>query len=139
MKRTLLFSFFLLALSSAAIAQKAYEPKKGNAERAALMNAIRAYDVGRDAALANETFRVSALRVQGAWAYANVEPQPVGGGEAYGQAHVFLQKARGKWKVAFSTYNDSNEVGVDGMARLRKKHRSFPRGLADYAMRYLAG
>ena len=139
MKRTVLFSFLLLALTSAALAQRSYEPKKGSTERTALMNAIRAYDSGRDAALANETFRVTALRVQGAWASANVDPQPAGGGDAYGQAHVFLQKVRGRWKVAFSTYNDSNEVGVDGMARLRKNNRSFPRGLADYAMRYLAG
>ena len=136
MKRTLLFSVLLLALVSSALAQKAYEPKKGSAERTAIMNAIRTYDLKRDAELANETFRVSALRVQGTWAYANVEQQ---GANSYGPAHVFLQKAAGKWKVAFSTYNDNNEVGVDGLERLRKKNRSFPKGLADFAMKYLAG
>ena len=139
MKNLLLFSLLLLTFASGAFGQKAYEPKRGSAERTAMMDAIRAYDVKRNAGLANETFQVSALRVQGAWAYANVEQQLPSGTDSYGQAHVFLQKVGGKWKVAFSTYNDSNEVGVDGLARLRKKNRSFPRGLADFAMRYLAG
>jgi hypothetical protein len=139
MKKTLLFSILLFAFASTALAQKAYEPKRGSAERTAIMNAIRAYDMKRNAELVDETFRVSALRVQGTWAYANVEPSLPGGGDTYGQAHVFLQKISGRWKVAFSTYNDSNEVGVDGLARLRKKHRSFPKGLADFAMKYMAG
>jgi hypothetical protein len=136
MKKTVFFSILLLAFASSALAQKTYEPKKGSAERTAIMNAIRTYDVKRESGLANETFRVSALRVQGTWAYANVEQQ---GANSYGQAHVFLQKAAGKWRVAFSTYNDANEVGVDGLERLRKKNRSFPKGLADFAMKYLAG
>jgi hypothetical protein len=136
MKKALLFSILLFTFASSALAQKAYEPKKGSPERTAIMNAIRAYDTKRNSGLANETFVVSAIRVQGAWAYANVEQQ---GASSYGQAHVFLQKAGGKWKVAFSTYNDTNEVGVDGLARLRKKNRSFPRALADFAMKYLAG
>ena len=139
MKNSLLFSILLLSFTSAALAQKAYEPTKGSAERTAIMNAIRAYDVKRNAGLAHETFRVSALRVQGTWAYANVEPQLSSGGDSYGQAHVFLQKAGGRWRVAFSTYNGNNEVGVDGLERLRKKNKSFPKGLADFAMKYLAG
>jgi hypothetical protein len=139
MKKPLLFSILLLAFASSAIAQKAYEPKRGSAERTALMNAIRAYDVKRNADLADETFQISQLRVQGTWAYASVEQKLRAGADSYGQAHVFLQKSGGKWKVAFSTYNDTNEVGVDGLARLRKKNRSFPRGLADFAMKYLAG
>jgi hypothetical protein len=136
MKKIVMLSILLLAFGSTALAQNAHEPKKGSPERYAIMNAIRAYDVKRDSGLTNETFVVSVLRVQGTWAYANVEQQ---GASSYGQAHVFLQKAGGKWKVAFSTYNDTNEVGVDGLARLRKKNRSFPRGLADFAMKYLAG
>ena len=139
MTKTIPVLISILMFTSAALAQRSYEPKKGSAERTAIMNAIRAYDVKRDAGLASETFRVSALRVQGVWAYANVEPQLTSGAETYGQAHVFLQKSRGRWKVAFSTYNDTNEVGVDGLARLRKKNRSFPKGLADFAMKYLAG
>jgi hypothetical protein len=139
MRKHLLFSILLLAFGSSAFAQKIYEPKKGSAERTSLMNAIRIYDVKRDALLAAETFQVSVLRVQGAWAYASVEQQPVNGTASYGHAHVFLQKAGSKWKVAFSTYNDASEVGIDGLARLRKRNKSFPKALADFAMSYLAG
>jgi hypothetical protein len=136
MKKTLVFPILFFVFASSALAQKAYEPRKGSAERVSIMNAIRFYDVKRDAGLAHETFLVSALRVHGTWAYANVEQQ---GANSYGQAHVFLQKTGGRWKVAFSTYNDNNEVGVEGLDRLRKKNRSFPKGLADFAMKYLAG
>ena len=139
MKKPLLFSILLLAFASGALAQKAHVARIGSAERTSLMNAIRAYDVKRNAELADEKFQVSALLVQGSWAYANVEQQLPSGADSYGQAHVFLQKAGGKWKVEFSTYNASNEVGVDGLERLRKKNRSFPKGLADFAMKYLAG
>ena len=139
MKKSLLLSILLLAFASGALAQKIYEPKRGSSERASLMNAIRAYDVKRNADLVNELFDVTALRVQGSWAYANVEQHVSGGANSYGQAHVFLQKSRGRWRVAFSTYNDSNEVGIDGLARLRRQNRSFPKALADFATRYLAG
>ena len=139
MKKTLIFSILLLAFASGAAAQKIYEPARGSAERSSLMNAIRAYDVKRNVGLESGTFRVAALRVQGSWAYANVEPQVASGVDSYGQAHVFLQKVGGRWRVAFSTYNDSNEVGVDGLARLRKTNRSFPKRLAEFAAGYLAG
>ena len=137
-----LFTILLLisALCISAVAQqKLYEPKKGSAERTALMNAVREYDVKRNAELAGEIFVISALRVQGIWAYANVEQQVQDGTESYGQAHIFLQKTGGKWKVAFSTYNNTNEVGVDGLERLKKKNKTFPKQLADFAVNYLAG
>jgi hypothetical protein len=139
MKKPLLFSILLVAFTSSALAQKAYVPKKGSTERTTIMSAIRAYDVKRNAELADEQFQVSALRVQGSWAYANVEQQLRGGANSYGQAHVFLQNVGGKWRVAFSTYNDTNEVGVDGLERQRKKNKSFPKGLAAFAMKYLVG
>ena len=133
---TILLSVFGLNIFAR---QNMYEPKKGSAERTALMNAIREYDTKRDANIAEETFNVTALRVQGNWAYANVEQQLQDDIQSYGQAHVFLQKTGRKWKVVFSTYNDTNEVGVDGLERLKKKNKSFPKQLADFAMNYLAG
>lgn len=140
MKKLLLITILLSAFGLNAFAQqKMYEPKKGSAERTALMNAIRNYDTKRDANLKDETFNVTALRVQGNWAYANVEQVLQDGIQSYGQAHVFLQKAGGKWKVAFSTYNATNEVGVEGLERLKKKNKSFPKQLADFATNYLAG
>ena len=140
MKKILIFLLFLLAFSLNIFGQsKIYEPKKGSAERSALMSAIRIYDTKRDARIKDETFNITALRVQGSWAYANVEQQLEGAVQSYGQAHVFLQKTGGKWKVVFSTYNDTNEVGVDALDRLKKKNKSFPKQLADFAMNYLAG
>ncbi len=140
MKKVLIFTILFSAFALNAFAQqKIYEPKKGSAERTSLMNAIRSYDTKRDANIADETFNITALRVSGNWAYANVEQQLSNGVESYGQAHVFLQKTAGKWKVAFSTYNDQNEVGVDGLKRLKKKNKTFPKQLADFAMNYLAG
>ncbi|MEP6705066.1 MAG: hypothetical protein ABJB34_09710 [Acidobacteriota bacterium] len=138
--RTLLkFAFLLWAFGTVALAQKAYDPKPRSAERTAIVSAIRTYDVKRNTELKGETFRVSALRVQGSWAYANVEQQLRSGVQSYGQAHVFLQRVGGKWKVVFSTYNDTNEVGVDGLESLKKKNKSFPKGLSAFAMNYLAG
>jgi hypothetical protein len=140
MKIILLFSGLLFVCGLNAFAQqRLYEPKRDSAERKALMNAIREYDTKRDAKLKDETFNVTALRVQGNWAYANVEQNLPEGVQSYGVAHVFLQKAGGKWKVAFSTYNDTNEVGVEGLERLKRNNRSFPRQLTDFAMNYLAG
>jgi hypothetical protein len=138
MKKFFLIAILLLTSASAALAQKAYEPKKHSTERFNLMNAIRTYDTLRDEKLIYESFSTAALRVQGNWAYANVE-QLKSEVVTYGQAHVFLQKVRGKWQVAFSTHNDTNEVAVDALARLRKKNKTFPKGLATFAMKYLAG
>lgn len=39
-----------------------------------------------------------------------------------------------------SDYNDNNEVGVEALKRLRKKHKDFYKLLADFAENgYLAG
>ncbi len=140
MSKILLLSFAILAFGLSVFAQpKIYEPEKGSAERKVIMNAIRVYDVKRDSHIGGETFKVLDLRVQANWAYANVEQQLPGSIESYGTAHVFLQKTGGKWKVVFSTYNDNNEVGGDGLERLRKTNKTFPKKLADFAMEHLAG
>lgn len=140
MKSFFTISLLIFAFSISAFAQqKMYEPKKGSVERTALMNAIREYDVKRNSQLNDETFVISALRVQGIWAYTSVEQQLPNGIESYGQAHVFLQKVGGKWRVAFSTYNSKNEVGSMGLEQLQKKNKTFPKQLADFAINYLAG
>ena len=140
MKTILLTTLFLLACCLPVFAQqKMYEPKKGSAERKAVINAIRDYDIRKNPDIPDETFVASGLKIQGNWAYANVEQKTSSGELVYGQAHIFLHKTRAVWKVAFSTFNDTNEVGVDGLERLKKKHKDFPKQLADYAMTFLAG
>jgi hypothetical protein len=134
----LLVNLFGFSLFGQQRAQRMYEPKRGTAERVALMDAIREYDMKRDARLADELFQVLALRVSGIWAYAGVEQLP-SGVISYGVAHVFVRKVRGKWQVEFSTFNDEEKVGVEGLEMLRKRHRAFPKALADFAMQHLAG
>lgn len=140
MNKILLLVTFLTIFGLNVFAQqKIYEPKKGSAERAALMDAIRAYDTARDPQLKTEIFEITALRIQGNWSYANIVQKLPDGVQSYDAAHVFLQKTGGKWRVAFSTYNDTNEVGVDGLEKLKKKNKTFPKQLAAFAMNYLAG
>ncbi|MBC7900181.1 MAG: hypothetical protein H7070_09025, partial [Saprospiraceae bacterium] len=120
MKTILLTSLFLLAFCLPALGQqKMYEPKSGSAERTALINAMRDHDLKKNPDISDETFVASGLKVQSGWAYANVEQKTSSGQLVYGQAHVFLQKTGNVWKVVFSTFNDKNEVGVDGLERLK--------------------
>lgn len=104
------------------------------------MKAIKAYDIEQRDEFSEATYTVNAIRVQGTWAYTSVEPKLQGDGESlnYGVGHVFLQKAAGGWKVVFSTHNDKEEVGVDGLEKL-KKNKTFPKQLATFAESQLAG
>jgi hypothetical protein len=134
-----LVTLILLGASVALAQQKMYEPDKGSAERKALMNAIRVYDVARNSGLEGEVFEVTALKVQGNWAFASVErnnlPEAVGGTRL-----AFLRKSGAGWKVMWSDYNDNEEVGVEALTRLRRKHRDLYKELADFAENgYLAG
>jgi len=119
--------------------QKMYGPKSGSAERKAIVNAIRDHDLRQKSDISDETFIISGMRVQDGWAYANVEQKTSSGALVYGQAHVFLKKTGSVWKVAFSTFNDTEEVGAAGLERLKKDNKNFPKQLAEYAMTFLAG
>ena len=66
MKKILLFAILVTAFCANAFAQqKMYEPKTGSAERKALMNAVRVYDVARNSDLDGEIFKVGVIKVQG--------------------------------------------------------------------------
>jgi len=140
MKKIILLVTLILFGASIGLAQKKmYEPKKGSAERKALMDAIRVYDVARNSDFEGEIFRIIALRVQGNWAFAVVERTnlPEAGD---GTLHAFLQKSGAAWKVMWSNYNDNDEVGVGALVRLRKKHKDFYKELASFAENgWLAG
>ncbi len=74
------------------------------------MNAIRVYDVARNSDLEGEIFGVSALKVQGNWAFASVERTNLP--EAGTGTHLaFLRKSGAGWKLMWSDYNDNGEVG----------------------------
>ncbi len=139
MKKTILLVTLILFGASVGLAQKKmYEPKKGSAERNALMNAIRVYDIARNSDLEGEIFGINALKVQGNWAFASVERTNLP--EAGTGTHLaFLRKSGAGWKLMWSDYNDNNEVGGDALTRLRKKHKDFAQVLADFAESQLAG
>jgi len=139
MKKSILLVTLILFSASVGFAQKKmYEPKTGSAERKALVDAIRVYDVARNSDFEGEIFKIHALRVQGNWAFASVERTNLPeAGEGTGKA--FLRKTGAAWKVMWSDYNDREEVGVAAITRLRKKHKDFYKELAVFAEGYLAG
>lgn len=134
-----IISALLLLTASVAFGQKGmYEPKKGSAERKALIDTVTAYDVTRNDDLAGETFDVTAIKVQGNWAFLSVERSNLP--EAGQGTHLaLLQKIGTKWKVAWSDFNDNEEVGADAITRLRRKNKDLSKALADFAMKYFAG
>jgi hypothetical protein len=137
-KMVLLVTLILFGAAVGLAQQQMYEPEKGSAERKALMNNIRAYDMARNSDLEGEIFEVSALQVQGNWAFASVTRNNLP--EAEGGTHLaFLRKSAAGWKVMWSDYNDNNEVGVDALRRLRKRHQDFYKELANFAESQLAG
>ena len=141
MKKLIILAVLILFGSLAVSAQqpKIYEPKKGGAERKTLVDAIRVYDVARNGELTGEIFSITALKVQGNWAFAGVERVNLPNA-GQGTHLAFLRKSGGKWKLVWSDYNDDEEVGVAALKRLRKKHKDFYRRLADFAENgYLAG
>ena len=141
MRKVILIVTLILIGTTAGLAQKRmYEPRRDSAERKALVNAIRVYDVERNSDFEGEIFRVNALRIHGNWAFASVERTNLP--EAGEGTHLaFLRKSGALWKVMWSNYNDNaDEVGVDALKRLRKKHKDFYKELADFAENgYLAG
>lgn len=138
-KQFVVFAAFLLLTATVGFGQKGLrEPKKGSSERAALIAAITSYDVARNDDLAGEKFEVTAIRVHANWAFVSVERSNLP--EAGQGTHLaFLQKSGTRWKLVWSDFNDNEEVGVEALARLRKKNKDLSKGLADFAMTHLAG
>lgn len=140
MKKLITLAVFVIALSASAFSQTMTTPKAVSADYKGIVAAIKTYDMTQRDEFEVATYTVTTIRVQGMFAFASVEPKLQGDGEAlnYGVGHVFLQKKAGKWIVEFSTHNDKEEVGVDGLAKL-KKNKAFPKQLAKYAESQLAG
>lgn len=116
MSKKYICSFLLLLIGfgvSAASAQKTYTPAKNSAERAAILDALRA-------PVAKElkqpvSFVANEFKAQGNWAFFNGEPRNASGGEinwrktAYretidagafgGGLYALLKKSGGRWRV----------------------------------------
>lgn len=134
-----LVALILVGASVGMAQQKMYEPNRGSAERKALMDAIRDYDIGRNHDLDDEIFKVATLKVQGNWAFTVVERTNLPeAGE--GTSMAILRKSGTGWKVMWSNDNDNDEAGVDAVRRLRRRYKDFYKELADYAVNgWLAG
>ena len=140
MKKLLTLAIFVIALSASAFAQAMTTPKASSADYKGIVEAVKTYDISQRDEFEVATYSVTTIRVQGMFAFASVEPTLQGDGESlnYGVGHVFLQKKAGKWVVAFSTHNEKEQVGVDGL-KLMKKNKAFPAQLAKFAESQLAG
>jgi len=140
MKTLFLLAFVLVGFTFTSYGQAMTTPKASSADYKGIVAAIKTYDISQHDEFEVATYTVNTIRVQGTWAFAAVEPKLQGDGESlnYGVGHVFLQKTGTAWKVVFSSHNDKEEVGVDGLSKL-KKNKSFPKQLATFAESQLAG
>ncbi len=140
MKSLFLLAFVLVGFTFTSYGQAMTTPKASSADYKGIVAAIKTYDISQHDEFEVATYTVNTIRVQGTWAFIAVEPKLQGDGESlnYGVGHVFLQKTGGAWKVVFSSHNDKEEVGVDGLSKL-KKNKAFPKQLATFAESQLAG
>jgi len=83
-----------------------HTPARGSAERREVLDAMRAEMRRFDPR--PKIFVVHALRVHGAWAWLEVEPQSPNGGEHYEPESALLHRAAGHWTVAerMSSYDE---------------------------------
>lgn len=103
----------VLVFAFTVLAQNAYTPEKGSAERAAILNALRV-PVERELKQKIQ-FAVTNFKVQGNWAFLDGAPQNASGDKPnyentiYGEAieagmfdnnfFALLRKTGGKWRV----------------------------------------
>jgi len=78
-------------------ADSAYMPARGSAERAAILDAMRAHRRRFDPQ--RVIFVVSYLRVQRGWAWASVRPQSPDGRSHYEDESALLRRRAGRWEV----------------------------------------
>ncbi len=114
MKKKFIFALLIVATSASALfAQNVYTPKKGSAERTAILNALR-LPVEKELGQKIQ-FVVNDFNVSGNWAFVSGEPQNAEGGKPdytgtpYEEAvsegffddnfFALLKKTGKKWKV----------------------------------------
>jgi len=102
----------------AAVAQSAYTPAPGSSERRAIMDAMRAKGDDRDRA-----FVVRHLKVSGAWAWLEADPQSRSGSNKYESESALLRRSGSGWSVVAQP---CAEEGCDPRRELRRIRTSFP-------------
>ena len=102
------FLAILAALTSHAFAETPHPPAVGSAERKLIADAMRkTIRKAFGEPEADFVFIFRTLRVQGDWAWAEAEPQRVGGEAGQFEGVTFLlRKSSGGWRVAESLPDD---------------------------------
>ena len=137
-------SFFSLSIvlifAFSVLAQNAYTPEKGSAERAAVLNALRV-PVERELKQKIQ-FAVTNFKVQGNWAFLDGEPQNSSGGKpkyentVYGEAieagmfdnnfFALLRKSGGKWRIIKYQIGCTDVCYLEWAAQYRAPKAIFP-------------
>lgn len=90
-----------------------HTPAMGTAERAAIMDAQRAF-MAAQGMPSDVVFVVDWLRVDGGWAYSKVNPQSPDGGAQY-EPLAFLLRDRGGWAVV-DIFGSEGDMSVEDTA-----------------------
>jgi len=108
-------------------ADSAYTPARGSAERAAILDAMRAHRRRFDPQ--RVIFVVSHLRVQRGWAWASVLPQSPDGRSRYEDESALLRRRAGRWEVVETMPAAGEREGTpteEDCAWFRQLRRRFP-------------
>lgn len=98
-----------------------YTPAKGSAERAALMDAMRAKGDDQD-----RVFVVRHLKVSGDWAWLDCAPQSRDGRNKYEPESALFQKKNARWRVAAQPCGEADcEYGAE-LTRIRVEYPAAP-------------
>lgn len=139
-KKLIIRSALIIAVCSSIVAQSAYTPEKGSAERTAILNALR---IPVERALKQKiVFAADHFKVQGNWAYLSGAPQNAAGGRPnyrntkYSDAvdsgafdHNFfalLKKSGGKWKVTRYAIGCTDVCYADWPSEFKAPKAIFP-------------
>lgn len=140
LQKLIIYSALIIAACSSIVAQSAYTPEKGSAERTAILNALR-IPVERDLKQ-KIVFAADHFKMQGNWAYLSGAPQALNGGRPnyrntkYWDAvdsdafdHNFfalLKKAGGKWKVTVYAIGCTDVCYADWPSEFKAPKAIFP-------------
>lgn len=113
-----------LLLSIAASPATGARPVAGQAQRHAILEALRL--TGDDP---DRRFVVRTLRVAGAWAWVLADPQSPDGGQHYEAEAALLHRAAGGWAVIDRPCSEEGCDWAAELARIRRSHPSAPASL----------
>lgn len=116
---------FFVLISSLMFASDAYTPPKGSAERAGIMNALRA-EVKKYHKI-DVIFKVEYLMVKNGWAWIETSPMSKDGKNNYEDIIALLHKKKGVWNVVELVCTEVETEGcIDDPKYFQKLNKKFP-------------